>query len=248
MEALPGSPLANWVREGIPKCLTAADDDLARLNRKMLASFSRGTVLGAHLFEINDQEIQKPLKGWDDHDNFEKVDQFQAEAWSVFEYLGGKQAPETRRDRLRAFLADKQAKAHPAKVFERHFGFGLDRLVESWREWVQKQGIGTFAPLPPHIEEALRNRLIPLIEDREANLEDRILAIRRMGSHGYVLGADAMIGLLGHDDAVPREELIWALEAISGMTYGDDPDRWAAWWYTLPTEIRERRYHAVARC
>jgi len=54
-----------------------------------------------------------------------------------------------------------------------------------------------------------------------------------------VLGADALIGLLRGDDAIPREEVVWALEAVSGMTYGDDQDRWAAWWKSLPTEIRE---------
>jgi hypothetical protein len=246
MEVLPGNPLALWVQQGISKCLTAADDDLIRLNRKMLASLSRGSLLGTHLFKINNQELRKPIKGWDDHRNFEEVDQFQFESWSVFEYLGGKSAPEERRDRFRAFLADKQAKPQPAMVFERHFGFGLDHLVESWREWVQDQGTGPFTLPPPNIEEGLLNRLISLIENHKANREDRILAIRRMGSHAYVLGADALIGLMGNDDAIPSEEIVWALESISGMVYGDDPDRWRAWWNTLPTEIRERGRFAVA--
>jgi predicted RNA-binding Zn-ribbon protein involved in translation (DUF1610 family) len=246
LEALPGNPLASCVQRGISICLTAADDDLIRLNRKMLASLYRGTALGARLFEINDRELLEQLKGWADHRNFDKVDQFQAESWSVFEYLGGKQAPEERRERLRAFLADKQAKAHPAEAFERHFGFSLDRLVESWREWVQEQGIGAFTLPPPHVEEGLLNRLIPLIENRQGNREDRILAIRNMGSKGFVLGADALIGLLGREDAIPREELTWALEAISGMAYGDDPGRWIAWWNSLPAEVRERRHLSVA--
>ena len=80
-------------------------------------------------------------------------------------------------------------------MFERHFGFGFDRLVDRWREWVQEQGIGTFARPLSHIEDGLLNRLIPLAENRQANTDDRILAIRDMGSKGYVLGADALIGL-----------------------------------------------------
>jgi hypothetical protein len=41
------------------------------------------------------------------------------------------------------------------------------------------------------------------------------------------------------------EEVVCALEAISGMAYGDDQDRWSAWWEGLPIEIRERcRRHA----
>jgi hypothetical protein len=117
-------------------------------------------------------------------------------------------------------LVDNQAKAQPADVFERHFGFGLDRLVESWREWVQEQGIGTFAPLPPRIEEGLLDRLVPLIEDREANREDRILAIRRMGSQGYFMGADALIGLLRNVDAIPREVInsaLWWKDRAPGL-------------------------------
>jgi hypothetical protein len=126
-------------------------------------------------------------------------------------------------------------------VFERHFGFGFNRLVENWREWVQNRGIGDFALTPTHIEEDLRNRLIPLIENRQANPDDRILAIRNMGTGRHVLGADALLGLLGNGDPIPRTEVIWALEAISGETYGDDADRWTAWWNALPTEIRDRR-------
>ena len=69
----------------------------------------------------------------------------------------------------------------------------------------------------------------------------RILAIRDMGSKGHILGTDALIGLLRSDDDIPREPVIWALEAIAGMAYGDGPDLWTAWWNGLPADIRERR-------
>ena len=82
------------------------------------------------------------------------------------------------------------------------------------------------------------NRLIPLlrIARRTPNIE-----LWRSVSWGP-LGADALIDLLGHDDAIAREEVTWALEAISGIPYGDDPDRWTAWFSTLPSEARERRH------
>jgi hypothetical protein len=48
-----------------------------------------------------------------------------------------------------------------------------------------------------------------------------------------------LIGLLRDDNTIPDEEAIWALEVISGMSYGDDKDRWAAWWSSLPIEIRD---------
>ena len=109
LESLHGSPLAIWVREGLVRCLGGADHDLAPLNRKILASFAKGTTLGIRLFEIKQPELLEQLKGFSDHQNFEKVIQFTAESWSVFEYLGGKHAPQERRDRLRAFLGDKEA-------------------------------------------------------------------------------------------------------------------------------------------
>ena len=240
-ESLPGSPLANWAQEGLGKCLSGADHELGPLNRKMRASLARGATFGTRLFEIGQPELLKQLRGFSDHKNFVKVMQFQAESWSVFEYLGGRDAPPERRDCLRAFLADREAQARPASLFERHFPYGLDRLVESWRKWVDDQGIGIHALPPSHIEEKLLSRVIPVVENRQAKLDDRIVAIRSMGFQGYAMGADALIGLLKSDDAIPTREVTWALESISGMVYGDDLDLWTAWWNALPAAIRQRR-------
>ena len=61
------------------------------------------------------------------------------------------------------------------------------------------------------------------IEDHQVNSDDRILAVRHLGAAGYFLGADALIDLSrGDGDMIPREEVVWALEMISGMAYGDD--------------------------
>ena len=129
-------------------------------------------------------------------------------------------------------------------MFKRHFGFNFEDLNAGWREWVREQGIGTFTPLRPFIRDGLLCRVIPLIEDRQAKREDRILAIRDMGIRGYAVGGDVLIALLGSDGSIPREELVWALEAISGIAHGDDQDRWWAWWNSLPTEIREAKGRA----
>jgi hypothetical protein len=227
---------APWLQRGISKTLVSDPDDRARLNRKMLVSLSRGTSLATDLFKLNDAELVKLIKGWSDHRNFARLEQFSAESWSVFEYLGGTQAPAERQEGFRAFLNENHPKGESEETFKRHFGFGFDQLFERWREWVQEQGIGTFAPLSPLIQDGLLNRVIPLVKDHQATRADRILAIRNIGSEGYILGADALIGLLQGDDAIPREEVVWALEAISGMAYGDDKDRWAAWRSELPAE------------
>jgi hypothetical protein len=238
-ETSPDNRPAPWLQRGISKTLVSDPDDRARLNRKMLVSLSRGTSLATDLFKLNDAELVKLIKGWSDHRNFARLEQFSAESWSVFEYLGGTQATAERQDGFRAFLNENHSKgeSESEETFKRHFGFGFDQLFERWRAWVQEQGIGTFAPLSPLIQDGLLNRVIPLVEDSQAKREDRILAIRNMGIEGYVLGADALIGLLQVDDAIPREEVVWALEAISGMAYGDDKDRWATWRSDLPAEI-----------
>ena len=70
---------------------------------------------------------------------------------------------------------------------------------------------------------------------------DRILAIRALGWAGNVLGADALIGLLGAGGEIPKEEIVWSLEAISGMVWGDDLNRWSDWWDGLPQDEREGR-------
>ena len=176
------------------------------------------------------------MRGWYDHRNFRRFAQFDAQSWSLVEFLGGQASPEERRRRFRAFLHDLQAKAPDEEVFERHFGHGFGPLLDGWREWVLGQGIGSHEPPPPHIQEALTERLIPLVRNPQARIMDRIQAIRDMGRVGYVLGADTLIDLLQDGDQTLKEELVWALEAISGLAWGDDPDRWRAWWDDLAVE------------
>jgi hypothetical protein len=235
-----GSP-APWLQRGISKALTSDDHDRTRLNRKMLVSLSRGTTWAADLFTLSDKELVKLLRSWRDHRTFARFEQFSAEAWSLFEYLGGTPAPPERRDRFREFLNESKLKNQPDNTFQRHLGFGFDHLFASWREWVLLQGIGSFMLPSAPVEDWLFTRVIPLVEDSHAKAEHRILAIRYVGVEGYVLGADALIGLLQGCDVIPREEVVWALESISGMPYGDDRERWAAWWDSIPAEIRERR-------
>ena len=49
-------------------------------------------------------------------------------------------------------------------------------------------------------------------------------------------GADALIDILGKDDQIPAEEVVWSLESISGLSLGDDVKRWENWFVHLPKE------------
>jgi hypothetical protein len=243
LEATKGYLPRPWLQQGITNVLASGGDgdERARLNRKMIASLSRGTALDAELFRIKPGALVKLVRRWYDHHSFEKFAQFNAQSWSLVEYLGGEEAPEERRGRFRAFYHDLQAKVPDEEVFERHFGHGFVPLLDGWREWVLGRGIGSHEAPPPHFRDALTDRIIPIIKDPQAKFMDRIQAIRDMGRVGYALGVDSLIDLLREGEVVPREEIVWALEAISGQAWGDDPDRWTEWWDGLPIPIRQGR-------
>ena len=62
----------------------------------MLVSLSKRTTLAADRFKFNDKELVKLIKGLSNHSNFQKLEQYGAESWSVCEYLTGNQAPAER--------------------------------------------------------------------------------------------------------------------------------------------------------
>ena len=154
-----------------------------------------------------------------------------AQSCSVVEFLCSEAE---RRRRFRAFLREPTKKSPTEEVFQRHFDYGFETLLEQWRQWVLARGIGSHGPAPHDIHDALTNRVIPLVEDGEANTLERIQAIREMGRTGYVLGADALIDLLGKDDQIPSKEVVWSLESISGLALGDDVKMWTEWFDHLP--------------
>jgi hypothetical protein len=80
--------------------------------------------------------------------------------------------------------------------------------------------------------------VIPTIRNTQAPVSDRVHAIRLMAAEGYALGADTLIDLLRTGGEIPGEDLVWALEAISGLSLGKDPEAWNAWWEGLPQEAR----------
>jgi len=225
-----------WLREAVAHVLAAGGDapELARLNRRMLGSLRSGRALGAtDLFQVKENALVKPVRNWANHDSFTKLSQWSPQSWSLGEYLFGGESSAERRARSVAFLKDLKANDRQEEVFERHFGHGYDRLLEDWRSWVIDHGEGAHGPPPPRIRDVLINELIPTIQNSQANELARIHAVRTMGGEGYTVGADTLIGLLRSGGEIPREELVWALESISGLTLGDDPEAWIMWWQSL---------------
>jgi hypothetical protein len=227
------SPL--WVQIGIANVIASGGDQVEadRLNRKMLAALSRGDSLGtADIFHISTRSVIKLVRDWRDFDNFRKYTQLTAQSSSVVEFLCSRA---DRLERFRAFLGERTKKSSTEEAFERHFGHGFETLLERWRSWVLDRGIGSHRPPPPEIRDALLERVIPIAQDPNAIGMDRIQAIREMGRIGYVLGADALIDLLGQEDQIPAEEIIWSLESMSGLAFGNHVERWMDWFDHLPS-------------
>ena len=53
-----------------------------------------------------------------------------------------------------------------------------------------------------------------------------------------MLGADALIEVLGKDNQIPAEEVVWSLESISALALGADVKKWTGWFNQLPSDSR----------
>ena len=197
----------------------------------MLAARSQGIEWSQQIFTTSATKFFRLFVRTKDAQSVRKSEQFIDQAWSIVEFLAGEQAPENRRTAFHAFLKDKQASRRPEQTFSQHFGFGS--FLDEWREWVTEQGIGPNLPPEPRIREALHNRVLPVIRDSQASPYDRIQAIRNWRIAGTPLGAPALIDLLRDPGGVPKVEIVWALCGASGISCGEDPDRWQAWWETV---------------
>jgi hypothetical protein len=229
-----------WLQHALGH-LVAADSDtdyLDRLQRKVRVALVRGTALGPdEVFGTPHKAMFRMAGSWKDHASALRYLNFSAQSCSIGDYLGGAGATDERRGRFGAFLEAMGPKGLQATIFEHHLGRDPVQLFNGWRAWVEAQVPGEHRPTPPAMAGAIRGRLVPTALDEKANRMDRVLAIRDMGRLGYVAGSDALIALRRRGDGL-KEEAIWALEAISRETIGDDVDRWAAWWDGLPTRLR----------
>jgi hypothetical protein len=230
-----------WIQAGVANLIACGGDsnELARLNRKLLASLARGTEIGAAgLVHAHPAAWVRLLRNSQDFPSFTKYTQFLMQAWSLVEYLAGRDAPTERREHFRGFLRELKPGTTQEVVFASHFGHGFEASLEQWRAWVLDRGTGIHQPPPDHVRQALLERLIPLVRDRSADPRHRTEAIREIGRAGYVLGADTLIEVLASDDQDRAEEAVWALEAISGLAVGEDVRRWSEEWLgELPDDV-----------
>jgi hypothetical protein len=221
---------------GIANLIACGGDkmELARLNRKMLAALSRGDTLETNdFFHFNPRSLITLMRDWQDPKNFRRYNQLISQSWSFIEFLGSERRS---LENLRAFLRERITKSRVEEAFCDHFGFGFQDALGGWRSWVLRRGIGFHEAPPPEIRDALLERVIPLVKNREKDPRERIGAIREMGKVGYLLEVDALFEVLANDDKIPDEEVVWSLEAISGLAHGADIAKWTAWFNQHPVD------------
>ena len=231
-----GAIQTEWYKFGLINALCPRErpDDLIRLNRRMIVAITSGIAWREELFSPSTLRLIVLLMRSRDPKSRRRTHLFAEQSWSIVEYLIGEHAPESRKDAFRDFLQDKASKAGSEDSFFRNFGSGYGTLLESWRQWVENQGIGPDLPPPPRIADAIVNRVLPVIHDATAPRAKRIRALDEWWLAGYILGADSLIELLRDPGSIPKAEIVWALSMASGQLLGDDPDRWREWWEALP--------------
>jgi hypothetical protein len=229
LDTLRGRPSPLWLSTGVARLVACGGDphELASLNRRMLAALERPSVLGAtELFQANPRAMLSLAKEWQDLGQFTRYVQFSDQSWSIVEFLCCE--PE-RQSGFRGYLREVRMEDSHEGVFSRHFGSGFDGLLRDWAAWVVARGVGCHIAPPPHVREALVDRVIPIASDPRAATLTRVQAIRELGRAGYSLGADALIELLAGESRVPAAELVAALEAIAGSAHGADIRVWRRW-------------------
>ncbi len=163
-------------------------------------------------------------------ENFRRSTCYGYQMASLAEFLAGRHSGK-RREQFQSFLRNLKRRERYEDAFVRHFGHGFDQLMRDWHAWALTQEIQPYDPPPPIVHRHIEERLVPLIADEDAPLDERSEAIRHMGGGAYPTGAYVLIDLLRSDDARPlRNEVIRALETISGETHGDEAAAWQEWW------------------
>ena len=238
LESAWGPTPPAWLQSGLARSVDLGGDrdELARLNRKMAASLARGTALSAEMFAMTPKDLFRLLRG--PKDTRESPEGLAVPSSVLVDrriplrrvappgHAAGARAPSCGMPDRRPTRRDR---------FRHHFGLGFGPLLDGWRRWVLDRGIGTYEPPPDRIRDGLLERVLPAIRDRRAKRGDRLVAIGEWVNAGFVLGADALIDLLREPGDLPKEHIVWALCMVSGIAWGDEPDRWQAWWDDLPS-------------
>ncbi|HVW35892.1 MAG TPA: hypothetical protein VHB99_01265 [Pirellulales bacterium] len=230
-----------WLNGGLAHVVAHAGDAarLARLNRRVLADVAARRTLDAKAFFAPLPRIVWNLKLPAERDSaaVTQAAAREVQQHSFMEFLCGAGSTPERRLAFQRFLVDPRRQKRQDEALVASFGCSPETLLDDWRQWVEQVGVGQHVPPPAEYAEVLASGPVATIENEQAPLIERLRAIRRLGREGFVVGIDALIGVLRQGPDELAAEAVWALEAISAQPLGADVAAWEAWRANLPAEI-----------
>lgn len=236
LELIDGKTPAAWIDQGLGAALARDDEDheLDRLHRRIAAARAAGRgIPAAEFFTNTSNRIWRKHAQCPQLDHFAWSNQFWAQSWSVIEYLCGRGSTPERRLAFQKFFDDADRRKRPARAIQRHFVCTFDELLAGWQAWADGQVTDEHHPPPERLAAYLTAGPIAKIASPETSPSERVIAIRELGEHGYLLGADRLIDLLHGANEEIRAEAVWALECISGKVLGWSATSWQAWWQSV---------------
>ena len=237
-----------WLQSGLSRSVVGADrDERARLNRKMAASLARGTALSAEMFAMTPKDLFRLLRG--PKDTRESPEGLRSSIISPGRSSNTSAASRRRGTCGRSWapscgMPDRRpTRRDPSgSIWARASG----PCSTAGGSGCSTGGSARMSRRRTASAMALLERVLPAIRDRRAKRGDRLVAIGEWVNAGFVLGADALIDLLREPGDLPKEHIVWALCMVSGNAWGDEPDRWQAWWDDLPSAWEEPPEPATA--
>jgi hypothetical protein len=122
----------------------------------------------------------------------------------------------------------------PVKNFQAGFGLSPDEAMQQWLATLSLE-----VPAPPDIPSSnVRNqidhKLLPLLAAKDADSDDRRLAIRYLAFGGYMWRADRLIAIAENSQDPLRQEAWHALECLAGQLGSTIPGGWNQWFTAQP--------------
>lgn len=232
-EQYKGFVIEPWLQMVVSQlAATGSEPDVLRRNHRSIRVWQQCDPTSAEpgLLTMPQRHALHVLLDTNRPEGFRRSACYACQMTSLAVFLAGPSAGE-RRERFQRFFRDLKRGERTEQAFVRHFGYGFDRLMQDWHAWALTQEVQPYDPPPPIVRRHIQQHLAPLIADESAPPAERGEAIRHVGGVAYLTGAYVLIDLLRPGTAHPlRDDVVWALERISGESHGEHVAAWQEWW------------------
>ncbi len=207
-----------------------------RINRLVLELAGQRAVFGPEMVNVSALQLWTRALHVHNHDEHLYNAMFRTQAASLAEYLTT-DAPREQQEAFRGYVSRLLTSGRQEQSLEAALGVPLETVFNEWRCWTQARATPGYNQ--PNAEQAamIQGKLAPLVRDRKGSFSDRVIAIRVLGVHGFLLGAETLIDVLAVEEDIDLcREAHTALRMISGKSFGPEPEPWRAWWAEVAVE------------